>query len=70
MDLIDVVVDLIDSGYDMVICFGVLIDLMLIVWLLVLNFWVLCVLLVYVVEYGVLVYLVDIVWYWCIFIGD
>lgn len=57
--LIDMVVDLLVVDIDVVVWIGNLVDLMMIVCELVLNYCVLCVLLGYFVVYGWLVYLVE-----------
>lgn len=52
--MIDCLVDFIEEGFDVVVCFGWVGDVCLIVWLLVVLCWVMVVLLEYLCSYGML----------------
>lgn len=56
----------IDDVFDVCICFGELFDMCVVVWWFVLNCWLLCVVFVYFVWYGMFGMLYDLMWYNCI----
>lgn len=69
LDFSDCIVDLFGEGYDLVICIGLLVDLLMIVCSIVLVDMVLCCSLDYFVWYFVFVLLVELVGYECLLYG-
>lgn len=67
LDLINWMVDLVDEGFDLVICIGEIYQEDLVVCYLVLYWMVICVVLVYLVCYGIFGMLEDFVDYFCLF---
>lgn len=62
----DCLVDLVEEGFDVVLCIGLISDVCMVVWLLWLLYWVMVVLLVYLVWCGVLVMVDDLYGYVCL----